>query len=96
MGRNSIKAEICRKTKFQYDNQTIVNSPPKNDNQFVVLQMVSRYFQWPYFPYTTKIIQGICYIQRKININAEMVRGKKESCNADSTKHYIILFYEVS
>lgn len=26
-----MKVEIRRKTKFHYDNQTIVNSPPKSD-----------------------------------------------------------------
>jgi len=87
--QNGMKVEICRKTKFHYDNQTIVNSPPKNDSQFIVFQMVSRYFQWPYFPYMTKIIPGICYIERKININTEMVGEKKELCNADSRKHCI-------
>jgi hypothetical protein len=44
MDWNSIKVEICRRTKFHDDNQNIVNSPPKNDNQFVVLQMVSPIF----------------------------------------------------
>lgn len=85
MDQNNTKVEICRKTRFHYDNQTILNSPPKNDSQFVVLQMVSRYFQWPYFPIYDKNNPRYLLYREK-----NKYKHRNGGGNADSTKHCII------
>jgi hypothetical protein len=85
---------MCCGTKYHADNQTTVNSPPKNDNQFVIFADGFPVFSMAIFPiyvYIKKIIPGICYRNSKINVNTEIGGGGGvELCFEYSNKNCII------
>ena len=90
MDQNSIKVEICRRTKFHDDNQTIVNSPSKNDNQFVVLQMVSPIFPVATFS-MTKIIPAILLYREKNKYKCRNGGRKKMNCVMQTVQNVLFV-----